>query len=177
MVEHAEDGIFTITVQGQFLLANAKFCQMLGYPHEECLQLNILDTYPDDIRTAGIQRLVQLERGEALRIDRPMKRRDGGIVFVEANAWKDDDGNVQAIVRDITERKQAEEALRKSEEKYRLIAENMADIISVTDMNLRFTYISPSIMRIRGFTVEEAMEHTLDQVMTPESSEDYYCGF
>jgi PAS domain S-box-containing protein len=76
---------------------------------------------------------------------------------------------VLGIGRDITERKQSEEALLKSEEKYRLIAENMADIISVSDMNLRFTYISPSIMRIRGFTVEEAMGQTLDQVMTPES--------
>ena len=45
----------------------------------------------------------------------------------------------------------------------------MADIIAVLDLNLRFTYISPSIMRIRGFTVEEALEQTLDQIMTPES--------
>jgi len=75
----------------------------------------------------------------------------------------------QHLKQEINDRELAEEALLKSEEKYRLIAENMADIISVTDMNMRFTYISPSIMRIRGFTVEEAMGQTLDQVMTPES--------
>jgi PAS domain S-box-containing protein len=59
--------------------------------------------------------------------------------------------------------------LRENEEKYRLIAENTADLIVVTDMNLRFTYISPSIMRNHGFTVEEAMNMTLDQFITPES--------
>jgi len=59
--------------------------------------------------------------------------------------------------------------LRENEEKYRLIAENTADLIVVTDMNLRFTYISPSIMRNHGFTVEEAMNMTLDQFMPPES--------
>ena len=59
--------------------------------------------------------------------------------------------------------------LRESETKYRLIAENTADQISVLDMNLRFTYVSPSIMSLRGFTIEEAMEQTLEQVLTPES--------
>ncbi|MCG2722374.1 MAG: PAS domain S-box protein, partial [Thermodesulfovibrionales bacterium] len=60
-------------------------------------------------------------------------------------------------------------ALQKSEEKYRLIAENTADQISVLDMNLHFTYVSPAIMSLRGFTVEEAMEQTLEEVLTPES--------
>ena len=64
---------------------------------------------------------------------------------------------------------QVNEELRKSEEKYRLIAENSADLIAVVDMNLRFTFISPSIMRTHGFTVEEAMNMTLDQFMPPES--------
>ena len=67
------------------------------------------------------------------------------------------------------ERKQVEEALGKSETKYHLIAENTADQISILDMNLRFTYVSPSIMRFRGFTVEETMEQTLEQILTPVS--------
>jgi len=59
--------------------------------------------------------------------------------------------------------------LRESERKYRLIAENTADLIMILDMNMRFTYISPAVMRLRGFTVEEAMRQTIDQVLTPES--------
>jgi PAS domain S-box-containing protein len=113
LVEHAEDGIFTISVQGQFIQANMKFCQMLGYTREECLLRNIMDTYPDDMRTVGTQRLANLQRGEALRFERPMKKADGGFVFVEASAWKDTDGNVQAIVRDITERRRAEQQIHR----------------------------------------------------------------
>jgi two-component system, cell cycle sensor histidine kinase and response regulator CckA len=88
---------------------------MLGYTLEECLRLNILDTYPDDMRPVGIQRLADLQIGKALRFERPMKRHDGGIVLVEAHAWKDSDGNVQAIVRDDTDRKNMEDRLQRAE--------------------------------------------------------------
>ena len=59
--------------------------------------------------------------------------------------------------------------MRESERKYRLIAENTADLIMILDMTMRFTYVSPAVMRLRGFTVEEAMSQTLNQVLTPES--------
>jgi PAS domain S-box-containing protein len=65
--------------------------------------------------------------------------------------------------------RKTEQSLRESEEKYRLIAENTADLISILDMNLHLTYVSPASMRFRGFTAEEAMEQTLEQVLTPES--------
>lgn len=69
----------------------------------------------------------------------------------------------------LAELERTNEALRKSEEKYRLITDHMADTIWTMDLNLHFTYISPSIIRLLGFTVEETMEKTLEQILTPES--------
>jgi two-component system, cell cycle sensor histidine kinase and response regulator CckA len=62
-----------------------------------------------------------------------------------------------------------EKALQESEAKYRFIAENTAEILRIVDMDLRSTYVSPSVFRIRGITVEEAMKETPDRIFAPES--------
>ncbi len=67
------------------------------------------------------------------------------------------------------EKRQAEEALRESELRYRTITENMSDTVWLMDLNFRVTWISPSITRMRGYTLEELQSLTLDQQLTPES--------
>jgi len=70
---------------------------------------------------------------------------------------------------EVSERKQAEEALWGSEERFRIIADNVADVIWTMDIDLSFTYISPSILTQRGYTAEEAMQQSLEQMVMPDS--------
>ena len=103
----------------------------------------------------------------------PLPERFDEFIKAVDKAYKENDEDRLMLERafDLSSQElmQVNDELRKSEEKYRLIAENTADLIVVTDMNLHFTYVSPSIMRTHGFTVEEAMNMTLDQVLTPGS--------
>jgi diguanylate cyclase (GGDEF)-like protein/PAS domain S-box-containing protein len=68
-------------------------------------------------------------------------------------------------------------AITGASEQYRLLADHATDIMWIRDMSLRFTYISPSVTRITGYTVEEAMALPLGQVLTPESQEIAMAAF
>jgi len=65
----------------------------------------------------------------------------------------------------------AEEALIESEKLFRLIVENVTDIIWIADMEMKFTYFSPSVTQMRGYSVEEAMAQSVEEAMTPASFE------
>ncbi|MCX5692627.1 MAG: PAS domain S-box protein, partial [Candidatus Omnitrophica bacterium] len=85
---------------------------------------------------------------------------------------RDGQGNVIGILGifwDITEVKLEEEALRESESRYRLLAHNATDIIWTSDMFLSFTYFSPSVMHILGYTPEEMLTKRIEDFLTPDS--------
>ena len=102
-------------------------------------------------------------------------RKDGSIIWVETNAKaiRDESGEPVAalgVTRDITERKKIEAAIRKSEERYRMLAENISEVIYLIDLEtFRFTYITPSVRKVHGFPPEDFIRLPLEKVLTPET--------
>lgn len=78
---------------------------------------------------------------------------------------------VAGIIYLFYKSRETKSELLESEEKYRIIAENTADAITVLDMDLKYRYVSPSIYKLQGFTPEEAMQRNLEQTLTPASLE------
>lgn len=76
---------------------------------------------------------------------------------------------VYGVTRNITRRREAEDKLRLSEQRHRLLAENARDVIWTMAPDKRLTYVSPAVEAVRGYTPEEAMRQSIDQILTPAS--------
>ncbi|MCX8026931.1 MAG: PAS domain S-box protein [Thermodesulfovibrionales bacterium] len=90
-----------------------------------------------------------------------------------AELERDSAGNplkISGVIQDITERKKVEKELKESEAKYRFLTENIADVVWILDLETqRFTYVSPSVIKLRGYTPEEIMNQPMEEALTPES--------
>lgn len=111
LMEQATDGILISDNQGSYIDANAKACDLLGYTREELLRLTIRDLIADSETVNITACLETLADGAAVRCERSLQHKDGSILIVEISARMLENSRIQAIIRDITERKQTEEQL------------------------------------------------------------------
>ncbi len=177
LVETSPDAIVIVDGGGRIDFASRKAFELFGIPAQTPMKGIPMMNYIEPGEIARVQaRLVEILSGRV----RPqineyrLQRHDHRPFWAEVSSAPlcDIAGKsigLLLVCRDISDRKQIEAALRENEEKFRLIAENTAETISVLDLDLQFTYVSPSIFRLRGFTVEESLGQTIQQILTPDS--------
>lgn len=165
LFNYANDAMFVISLEknspnyGYFSDVNNVACKRLGYSREELLQMTPADISHDKGFKHNNQLAIRLNKDGNTTFETIYLKKDGSKLPVEISALRltiDGKDLYMAIARDITERKQAEEALRKSEQLYRLLADNVHDVIWTTDDKLIPQHISPSFSHLIGFSLDKA---------------------
>lgn len=109
LLDEASEGIFISDQQGNYVAVNSRACEMLGYDRAELLQLNVRDLAPDEDLEAAPLQFDELLAGKTLRREHRLRHKNGAFLTVEISAKMLADGRLQAIVRDISERKAVEQ--------------------------------------------------------------------
>jgi PAS domain S-box-containing protein len=124
LVQQASEAIFIADDKGHYIDANARACTMVGYTREEILGLTMTDLIPPEDTTANPIDFQTIRAGRQVLVERRLRRKDGSVFVAEISGTSLTDGRYQGIVRDISERRQMQETLRQSEEKYRNLFNN-----------------------------------------------------
>ena len=174
------DAIGSVTLSGQIQEVNPAFRQMVGYSDLELSQLTYEDLTPKKWH-AFEARIVQeqvLPRGYSEVYEKEYRRKDGTVFPVELRTLsiKDEQGQsagMWAIIRDLTARKQAEAALRQSEERFRVLLQNNSSVaVQSYGPDGTTLFWNQASERLYGYTAAEALgRNLLDLIIPPEMQE------
>jgi two-component system cell cycle sensor histidine kinase/response regulator CckA len=177
LVENAADMIVRFDADLRHVYCNPAVERQLGVPVQTFLGKASLELDRLREQREFIDRSLRqaLETGEELEVEQDYPTPFGLKHFqTRIVPERDASGHIEsllAITRDVTEHKRAEEALRESEQRYRFITEKMTDSVWLMDMEFKPTFISPSVTRALGYTLEELQALSLDELLTPASFE------
>ncbi|MBK7031198.1 MAG: PAS domain-containing protein [Bacteroidales bacterium] len=174
MVEDSRDGS-SITQDGMFKYANKAFCEMVGYSMEELTQIqgpDLLAPWDKERVMAQHYRRMAGEGGKAIDAI-TLIRKDGAYMDIEMSATAIQfEGSVASYIsaRDITERNRMQEALEKSEQKYRMLIENAQDGIIITQDG-KFKLVNKAFCEVVEYTEQELLESDFISLVAEEDKE------
>jgi formate hydrogenlyase transcriptional activator len=192
--ENSAIGVALTDLNGRFLATNPTYQKMLGYTDEEFQTVSFLEITHEDYREANLALVTELLEGkrEQFQIEKQYRRKDGSLIWVRNNVslvpgTESIPRFIMALSEDITERKHAEEALQKSDERVRLILDSAAEGIFGCDPEGTCLFCNRAAVRLLGYDepVEllgqnmHALEHHTHKDGTPFPIDEcpIYVGF
>ncbi len=174
LFEKAPFGIFIVHPDGTILDANPVLLKIVGSPSLEATKkINVMD-FPLLVEAGYVNHFKAcLSTGKIVRFKTDYTSKWGKSFVAETTfvPLKDEKGDIRKVytlLRDITEQERAEQLLKESENKYRSLAETSSDLILTFDTNGKFTYLSPALKAITGYTPKEILHKYFWDFIAPE---------
>jgi PAS domain S-box-containing protein len=174
LTEEAPIGIYRTAPDGRILFVNPAFARMLGYDDTVELMTRSLEASPFDASYARADFKRRLEaEGEIRGLEASWTRKDGTHLFIREHARLvrgagEDDTYYEGTVEDITERRQAEQAVRQLSEFNESIIRNMTEGIVLETMDGTFTLVNPAAASMLGYRVEELTGKHVSSIIPPD---------
>jgi PAS domain S-box-containing protein len=185
VAETAEEWIWEMDAEGRYTYSNPVVEHILGYtPGELVGKMHFIDLFApevrEEIRQAAAERAA-LKQGFRRKVN-PVLHKDGHVVILETTGVPivDDQGRLvgyRGADNNISEQKVAEERLRASEERFRLLVKNSSDIIGVVDANGVLQYVNDAEKTVSGFTPGEVQGKTIQDLIHPDDLERVLAEF
>jgi two-component system cell cycle sensor histidine kinase/response regulator CckA len=176
-LEAVANGVVITDAQGTILWVNAAFTRTTGYSSAEAIGQNPrLLKSGEHPKVFYRQLWSTIASGKSWTGEMTNRRKDGSVYVEEQTITPVPDaaGNPAyfiAVKQDRTLRRRADEALRRSEERYRFLAENISDVIGLYDLGMNAVYVSPSVQQLRGYTPDEVIARPMLDQLAPDSRE------
>ncbi len=183
ITENSSDVIWTMDMDLHMTYVSPSIEKLTGYTAEESMAMDMISGMTQGSLDKATRRLAEGLAGnpdpsgkapvpEMMELE--MLCKDGSTVWTEVQMsfMQDPEGRVVGIMgvaRNISERRRAQQALEESESRYRLLAENVSDVIWSLNMKTRKSFFSPSVSRLLGYTVEEAQSLRMSDIISPSS--------
>jgi PAS domain S-box-containing protein len=174
LVNHAPAGIYEVDfIQRRFVTVNDVMCEYTGYSKEEILSMSPFDILTDESKVLFMERMTKIFAGERVpeTVEYTIKTKDGRIIWIILNHQliydKGFPKGARAVVHNITERKLAEEAVRKSEERYRFLVNNANDAIFIAQDGM-IKFPNPKTLAMLGYSEDELVRIPYMDLIHPE---------
>lgn len=177
LVESAPDGIVEVDDRGRIAFVNGETRRLFGYERDELIGQPVTVLIPERFREAHAVHEEDYARNPTMRrmkggSELVGRHKDGSEFPVEINLSPARGGGAtfsMAIIRDITDRKRAEDALRESEARYRELIENANDIVYTHDLQGNFTSVNEAGLRAYGLKAEDVATLNIREIVHPGS--------